>query len=200
MSNPHLFRAQMFEIFLKGYLSTESLTVNTTRNAVRLISHNNLISTFNIFFNDDEVLDIDFEDIKDSNGATLREIKVCNEFITNVIKPISVAYNSRIEKWHDSSVTISLSDSLNIMVSAVDENVIVKFDNAIVPVPILIERRYDSITYNELIEIVASLSNFNVKVTREHQKMLNALRKSLLEEALIINRTYKNDTDSRANL
>ena len=116
MSNPHIFKTELFVTYLKG-LFPEGMVRSTNRyKGVRVVLTGNIVTAFTIDFDDDNVLDLDYDKIRDENDVSVDHVLKMDALVGKIILSFQNEYKDlcKVQKWWDGDTSIVTSECVTV--------------------------------------------------------------------------------------
>lgn len=115
MSNPHIFKTELFTTYLYGVFGESKVKSIDTDDGKRIIVKSNILISFNVDYDDEDILDRDYDDFVDESDTKLVHLIKMNELIGKIASQLETEYGKvSIQKWWDCETSITISDSLTV--------------------------------------------------------------------------------------
>lgn len=171
MSNPHIFKASLFETYLKGLFGESKIKNNESTTGIRIGINANFYDSFTLEFDNDDLLDLDFDKMLDDNGNSVDKVVKANRLIGDLSTLIKTNFGGHIEKWWDSDTSIKISDRVEVYMNFTTYEVRILNNNRFINTGHCKIFKLDDIYFSNIIEYLTILSNFNSEVDDEFNRI-----------------------------
>lgn len=171
MSNPHIFKASLFETYLKGLFGESKIKNNESTTGIRIGINANFYDSFTLEFDNDDLLDLDFDKMLDDNGNSVDKVVKANRLIGDLSTLIKTNFGGHIEKWWDSDTSIKISDRVEVYMNFTTYEVRILNNNRFINTGHCKIFELDDIYFSNIIEYLTILSNFNSEVDDEFNRI-----------------------------
>ena len=171
MSNPHIFKASLFETYLKGLFGESKIKNNESTTGIRIGINANFYDSFTLKFDNDDLLDLDFDKMLDDNGNSVDKVVKANRLIGDPSTLIKTNFGGHIEKWWDSDTSIKISDRVEVYMNFTTYEVRILNNNRFINTCHCKIFKLDDIYFSNIIEYLTTLSNFNSEVDDNYNRM-----------------------------
>lgn len=171
MSNAHIFKASLFETYLKGLFGDSKIKNNSSTTGIRISINANFYDSFTLEFYDDSLLDLDFDKLLDDNGNSVEKVLKANSLIGDLSTLIKSHFGGHIEKWWDSDTSIKISDRIEVYMNFTTYEIRILNNNRFVNTGHCKVFKLDTVDFVDVIEYITMLTNFNSEVDDNYNRM-----------------------------
>lgn len=177
VENANLFKASLFRSYLEGVIPTSTISEIKKHTAVTLIVTGFFTSAFSFAFVSDSKLDVDFEDVTDDNGVSIKELIEAENLASNILDELKKEFSVTVSPWWDSDTTVKCNRNFELCFNCKTKTIKIIGCTFVKNIKVLPLATDTSV----VVEIVRQLFTFYVTAERKQADMIAAFEKETQE-------------------